>query len=306
MYDLVIIGGGPAGVAAGIYAARKKIRTVIVTDTFGGQSLVSADIRNWIGQRSISGLELGKMLENHLRAQKDIEIIDGDLAKKIEKVAVGFQVFMESGKILESKTVLIATGSRYRKLGVPGEDKFEGRGISNCSTCDAPLFSGKNVAVIGGGNSGLEAVVDLIPYANKIYLIHRGEVLKGDAVTQEKIKVEPKVEVILNAQTQEIFGNDFIEGIRYLDKKTNEQKELKVDGVFVKIGLMPRSDLVKDLVELNKWGEIIIDHRTQRTSAAGIWAAGDVTDVLYKQNNISVGDAIKAVLNIYGFLSSGE
>jgi len=306
MYDLVIIGGGPAGVGAGIYAARKKIKTALVTDFFGGQSLVSADIQNWIGTKSISGLDLARMLEAHLRAQKGIEIVEGDRVVKIEKIKSGFRVIMESGKIVETKTILVATGSRYRKLGIPGEEKFEGRGISNCSTCDAPLFAGKRVAVIGGGNSGLEAVVDLIPYASKIYLIHRGEALKGDAVTQEKIKAEPKVEVILNAQTQEIFGNDFIEGIRYLDKKTNEQKELKVDGVFVKIGLVPQSDLVKDLVNLNEWGEIIVDHKTQRTSADGIWAAGDVTDVLYKQNNISVGDAIKAVLNIYSFLSSGN
>jgi alkyl hydroperoxide reductase subunit F len=158
------------------------------------------------------------------------------------------------------------------------------------------------VAVIGGGNSGLEAVIDLFPYATKIYLLHRGEGLKGDPVTQEKIKKDPKLTIILNAETQEILGKNAVEGLRYKDKKTDEVKELRLQGVFVKVGLVPNSDFVKDLVQLNQWGEIIVDHKTQRASLEGVWAAGDVSDVLYKQNNISVGDAIKAVLNIYDYL----
>lgn len=704
VYDLIIIGGGPAGAAAGVYAARKKIKVLLITKEFGGQSLVSDNIENWIGVKKITGFELAQMLEGHLRAQEDLEVIDGETVSKVEKSgeasgAVKFKVTTESGKIYETKTVLLAAGSRRRKLGVPGEDKFEGRGVAYCSTClppteaivansslrsiaeiergqpvlthdgtfrgvaetmtrdydgelveirtrmfsepvqltpnhpvlatmitkgngnaywrdfsiappvwlradqlttqhsllyprilthrdvdkisisdflavpvkdgmatynrrsptsvavpnkipvngafmrlagyfiaegsitstginfyfskkerefaqdvadmamqlfqlkahmkiegsvlrvhlyseiirdlfellfgkyahnrklphwmvllpqkklaelikgiyrgdgckrkkdfcivtnsrgltyqlrdillrlgivpsiqrrskeklnkhpgkigdriirfnhdkyhiiiggsslkrmgevvdishekvknrnricrhfwiddrylylpvriikrrlysgkvhnlvvenngtyvaknfivhncDAPVFKDKVVAVIGGGNSGLEAVVDLFPYANKIYLIHRGDTLKGDPITQEEVKKNPKVEIILNAETQEIIGDKVVEKLSYKDKKTGETKELEVQGVFIEIGSVPNSEIVKDLVELNEYGEVIVDHKTQATSEKGIWAAGDITDVLYKQNNISAGDAVKAVLNIYDYLKS--
>ncbi|MEK9194411.1 MAG: FAD-dependent oxidoreductase, partial [Patescibacteria group bacterium] len=278
-YDLVIIGGGPAGVSAGVYAARKKIKTVLITDNFGGQSLVSADIQNWIGTKSVSGFDLAKMFEEHLRIQEDIEIVEGDKISKISKTKSGFELKTENGKTLESKTVLVTTGSRYKKLNVPGERDFEGKGISNCSTCDAPVFKGKDVAVIGGGNSGLEAVLDLIPYANKIYLFHRRESLKGDSLTQEKIKANPKVQIILNSETKEFFGGDLLGGLRYLDNKSGKPEELKVEGAFVKVGLVPNTDFVKDLVKLGKWGEIVVDHKTQKSSLEGIWAAGDASDV---------------------------
>ncbi len=302
MYDLVIIGGGPAGVAAGVYAARKKIKILLIADSFGGQSLVSADIQNWIGTKSISGFDLAKNLEEHLRIHPDVEIWDSDRAAKIEKAEAGFEIKTEQGKDLETKTILLATGSNRRRLNVPGEKKFEGHGVVYCSTCDAPLFKDKVVAVVGGGNAGLEAVIDLFPYASKIYLLQHGAALKGDQETQEKVKANPKVEIILNAETEEIFGRDNVEGLRYLDKAGHGKKELKLDGVFVEIGIVPASDLIKDLVRLNQAGEVIVDHKTQATSLPGIWAAGDVTDVLYKQNNISAGDAIKAVLNIYDYL----
>lgn len=302
IYDLVIVGGGPAGVAAGVYAARKKIKTALITDSFGGQSLVSDDIENWIGTKSVSGFDLAKMFEEHLRSQEDIEVRDGDLVSKIEKAAVGFKITTEGGEIFETKTVLLTAGSRRRKLGVAGEDKFEGKGVQYCSTCDAPIFKDKVVAVAGGGNSGLEAVIDLLPYASKIYLLHRKEALKGDAVTQEKIRQESKVEIILNAEIQEILGEKIVSALTYKDKSSETIKRLSVQGVFVEIGSVPNSDLVKELVKTNNYGEVIVDHRTQATSNSGIWAAGDVTDVLYKQNNISAGDAIKAVLNIYDYL----
>ena len=326
MHDLIIVGGGPAGVAAGIYAARKKIKTLLVTDHFGGQSLISADVQNWIGIKSISGYDLGKMMEEHLKAQEGIEIAEGDLVTKISPTLpaeasvkagspigpispispIGFRVETKNGKALETKTILMAAGSRRRKLSVPGEDKFTGKGVVYCSTCDAPLFQDKVTAVIGGGNAGFEAVIDLLPYAKKIYLLERSERLKGDPLTQEKIKSNPKVEVILNAKTTEIFGappaGGFVTGLKYMDLRSR-YIELKVDGVFVEIGELPNSDVVKDLVQLNKAGEIIVDHKTQKTSQEGIWAAGDVCDVLYKQNNISMGDAVKAVLNIYEYLN---
>lgn len=299
-YDLLIIGGGPGGVAAGVYAARKKIKTALVTDAFGGQSLVSDDIQNWIGVKSISGFDLAKALEDHLRAQESIDILDGDLVKKIEKMeGGGFRATTDAGKVVEARYLLVASGSRRKKLKVPGEEKFSGKGVAYCSTCDAPLFNGKTVAVVGGGNAGLEAVIDLLPYATKIYLIVRSGAPKGDPVTEEKVRQSSKVDIIVNANTKEITGDGFVTGFAYEDKTTGETKTLPVQGVFVEVGAVPNSEIVKDFVVLNEAGEIIIDHKTQRTSDPSIWAIGDVSDVLYKQNNISAGDAVKAVLNIY-------
>jgi alkyl hydroperoxide reductase subunit AhpF len=301
MYDLIIIGGGPGGVAAGIYAARKKIKTLLITDAFGGQSLVSSDIQNWVGTKSISGFDLAKSLEEHLRAQEDIEIVDGDIVTGISKASDGggFKLATRDGKSYTTKYVLIASGSSRTKLNVPGEKEFDGKGVVYCSTCDAPLFKGKTVAVVGGGNSALEAVIDLLPYASKIYLLIRGDALKGDPVTQEKVKTHPNVEIVFGAVVQEILGDGFVKTMRYMDKKKQTIKDLPLDGVFVEIGLTPNSAFVKDMVNLDERGEIVVDHKTQETSCPGIWAVGDVSDVLYKQNNISVGDGVKAVLNIY-------
>ena len=307
IYDLVIVGGGPGGVAAGVYAARKKLNVVLITDTFGGQSLVSAGVENWIGTKSVSGFELGKMLEEHLRAQKGVEILDGNLVQKIEVKSDGsFKLQTDQGKILEAKTVLLVSGSRRKKLGVPGEDKFEGRGVAYCSICDAPIFEGKQVAVVGGGNAGLEAVIDLLPYAKEIYLIHRGEALKGDPATQEKIRTNSKVQIILNAETQEISGDDTVASLLYKNKASGGINKLEVQGVFVEVGILPNSEIVKDLVKLNERKEVVVDSKTQQTSRKGIWAAGDITDCFYRQNNISVGDAIKAVLNIHDYLQKSS
>lgn len=327
MYDLIIVGGGPAGVSAGIYASRKKIKILLITDKFGGQSVVAADIQNWIGTKSISGIDLAKNLEEHLRGQEGIEILEGDLVEKIKKNMgtsdvpnirnlnfrtsevhklksddKGFKIITKNGKNFETKTVLIASGSRRRRLGVPGEDKLDGKGVSWCSTCDAPLFKGKDAAVIGVGNAGLEAARDLLSYAAKVYLINRTNEVKGDAATFEKIGKNPKVEVIMMAEIQEILGDKFVSGLKYLDKNTGEVKELKLGGVFVQIGSVPNVEFLGDLAEKNQWNEIAVNCVTQETSQPGIWAAGDATSGLYKQNNISAGDAIKAVLNIHEFL----
>lgn len=302
MYDVIIVGGGPAAVGAAIYAARKKLKTVVVAGEFGGQSAVSASIENWIGETVISGFDLAQKLEKHLKAQKEIEIISPDLVKTVTEIPGGFRVEAESGKSYEAKTVIVASGSRRRRLNVSGEAKFEGKGVVFCSTCDAPLFPDKTVAVVGGGNAGLEAVVDLYPYAKKIYLIVRGDSLKGDQITQDEVRQNPKVEIVCNAVPEEILGGDFVTGLKYKDIKTAETKELAVDGVFVEIGAVPNSEIVKGLVEINPAGEIIIDHRTGKTSKPGVFAAGDVTDEVYKQNNISVGDAVKAALSAYNYL----
>lgn len=302
MYDLIIIGGGPAGAAAGVYGGRKKLKTLFITDSFGGQSLVSDDIQNWIGDESISGLTLAKKLEAHVKTQHEDVEIEKALVTKIEKTNGIFSVGTNKGKTHEAKTIFLAIGSKRRKLDIPGEKEFEGKGVFYCSICDAPLMKGKVAAVIGGGNSALEAVVDLIPYAEKIYLVHRRDEFRGDPITQEKIQKSDKVEMVLNASIAEIRGNKVVESILYENIKTKEKKELKLDGVFVEVGAIPNSEIVKDLVELNEKGEVVVDHKTQRTSEVGIWAAGDVTDVLYKQNNISAGDAVKAALNIYDYL----
>ncbi len=292
--------------AAGVYAARKKIRTLLIADSFGGQSLVSSDVQNWIGTKSVSGFGLAQMLEGHLRNyEKDIDIWDGDLVTKIGSPAgggKGFSVATKKGKKTETRALLVASGSRRRRLGVPGEDKFDGKGLAWCATCDAPLFQDKVVAVIGGGNAGLEAALTLNSYAKKLYLVQRSDRLKGDAITQEKVKSLKKMTVLFNSVTEEILGDQMLTGLRYKDVKSGKSKTLKLGGVFVEIGSVPNNDFVKHLVEVNDYNEIIVDHKTQKTSADGIWAAGDVSDVLYKQNNVSVGDAVKAVLNIFDYL----
>lgn len=308
MYDLIIVGGGPGGIAAGVYAARKKIKTFLITDSFGGQSAVSGDVQNWIGVKSISGYDLAKSLEEHLRAQTDIDIVDDDLVTGVKKNDTatsdgrrdgGFSLTTRNGKTYEAKYILLASGSRRKKLGVPGEKEFDGKGVVYCSTCDAPLFKDKVTAVVGGGNSALESVMDLFAYASKIYLVVRSEVLKGDPVSQDKVKNNPKVAILWNTVVEEIKGKDFVTGVHIKNAKTGEARDLPLDGVFVEVGLLPNSDFVKDLVKLDDYGHVMIDARTQATSCAGIWAVGDVTDGLYRQNNISAGDAVKAVLNIY-------
>ncbi|MBI3685181.1 FAD-dependent oxidoreductase [Candidatus Azambacteria bacterium] len=302
MYDIVIIGGGPAGCAAGVYAARKKLKALLLTETFGGQSIVSDDIQNWVGAKSISGFDLAKNLEEHVRAQEGIEIKVPEKGAAVKEIKGGFEVTSDKGATYQTKTVLIASGGRRRKLGVPGEEKFNGKGVAYCSTCDAPLFKGKTVVVVGGGNAGLEAAVDLLPYAAKIYLLEFGSALKGDPVTQAELKKSPMVTIITNAQTKEVMGDKFVSGLKYSDRSTNEEKTLEVGGIFVEIGSIPNSEMVKGLVEMNPIGEILVDHKHSSTSKVGIWAAGDVTDDPYKQNNISAGDAVKATLSIYNYL----
>lgn len=303
MYDVVIVGGGPAAAGAAVYVARKKLKTLLITGEFGGQSIVSADIHNWIGTKSISGLDLAKNLEAHIRNYpEEVEIKTSELATKISKKESGFLLETNKGGAYETRAVIVASGARRRKLGIPGEKEFDGKGVAYCSTCDAPLFGGKDVAVVGGGNAGLEAVIDLVPYAAKIYLLEYGNALRGDPVSQEQIKRSGKVEILLNAETKKVEGETFVTGLVYKDRVSGEEKTLSVGGVFVEIGSVPNSEFVKDLVELNKAGEVVIDHKTAATSCEGIWAAGDVTDEMYKQNNISVGDGVKAALSAYNYL----
>jgi alkyl hydroperoxide reductase subunit F len=308
IYDTIILGGGPAAVGAAVYAARKQLQSLLVAESIGGQSIVSADIQNWIGDSHLSGFELAKKFETHLKSYP--EVLQLKIGATIKSVAIvscsedrlcDFQVTTEEGAEYRSKSLIICTGAARRKLGVPGEAEFNGRGVAYCSTCDAPLFKNKIVAVIGGGNAGLEAVQDLLTYATKIYLLETGPVLRGDPVTQVAIKNQPKVEIIYNATVQEIMGDKLVTGLNYTDAVVGA-KNLEVQGVFVEIGSQPNSSLVKDLVELDPFGQIITDMKYATTSHPGIFAAGDVTNDPFKQNNISAGDGVRAALSAYDYL----
>jgi len=307
MYDVIIIGGGPGGIAAGVYAARKQLKTLFLTESFQSQSTVSASIENWIGTVSLSGWEFGQSLEKHLRAQEGIEILTGTKASGVTKRDEGgYRVATEKGDTYETKTVIIASGGRHRHLGVPGEEKFNGKGVVYCSTCDAPFFRDKKVVVVGGGNAGLEAVEDLLPYASEILLIVRSGELKGDQVTQDTVLASPKVTVMYKQLTQEILGENKVEGVRLKHADTGEEQTIPLDGVFVEIGMIPNTEFVKDLLELNERGEIMIDGRTTGTSASGIFATGDATDMPFKQNNISAGYGVVAALSAYDYIRKGR
>jgi alkyl hydroperoxide reductase subunit F len=274
----------------------------MITESIGGQSSVSASVENWIGTISIPGWELAQSLEKHLRAQEGIEIRTGELATSVKDDRGQFLVESSSGETYQTKTIIIASGGRHRSLDVPGEEKFRGKGVVYCSTCDAPFFRGKKVVVVGGGNSGLEAVEDLLPYAREIVLMVRSGELKGDAITREKILADSRVSVVYFGLTKEIIGEDVVTGLRYKDAQTEEEKSIESDGVFVEIGMIPNSDFLAGLVERNERGEVMLDHRTKATSRVGIFATGDVTDAPYKQNNISAGDGVVAALSAYDYI----
>ncbi len=306
MYDTVIIGGGPAAVAAGVYAARKQLVTALFANQIGGQSVVSDGIENWIGESHISGPALALKLKKHLEAQKDaIDLFIGTAVDVVTKNDDGTFAVVAGDKRYVTKTVIVATGGRHRRMNVPGEADFEGRGVAFCATCDAPFFRDKPVAVVGGGNSGLEAVVDLMAYATKIYLVARKasqEELRGDPVTQSKILASDKVTIIYGSEATAVHGDTMVTGLTYKNLATGEEQRVDVNGVFVEIGSVPNSEIVGDLVEKDEWNNIIVDPVTQSTTCAGIFAAGDVTNAMYRQNNIAAGDAVKALLSAYDYV----
>ena len=322
-YDLIIIGGGPAGSAAAVYAARKRLKTLFITSEWGGQSVVSEQIFNWIGTPMISGNDLAKNLKKHVMANaipessnSTIEVKDG--MKVTAKTDIGLlqngtptdvkptpvtgnllSVKTESGQEFETKTILITTGSSHRKLEAKNVDKLEHKGLTYCASCDGPLFSDMDVAVIGGGNAAFESAAQLMAYCKSVTIINRSNTFRADEITVEKVLKNPKITSIKNADILEIEGDKFVEGLIYQDKITNVQKELKVSGIFVEIGQIPNTDFAKGLVPLDEIGRIKIDARSQKTEFLGIWAAGDCTNILYHQNNIAAGDAVKALEDIY-------
>lgn len=303
MYDLAIIGGGPAGVAAGVYASRKKLKTVFIAEEFGGQSNVSDGIENWIGTIKISGADLAKSLEEHLMAYAGdiVDVKKGERAENIEKIDGGFKV--TTGKdTYETKTVLIATGSHRRKLDVPGADTFEHKGLTYCATCDGPVFADQDVVVVGGGNAGFESAAQLLAYCKSVTLLHRRDEFRADPVTVKKVLEHPNMSAITSAEPTEVIGDKFVTGLKYKDTKTGEEKTLDVTGIFVEIGSIPTTGYAKDVVELDEYNQVKVDPMNQQTSTEGIWAAGDCTNGLYHQNNIAAGDAVKALEDIYVYL----
>lgn len=299
-YDLIIIGGGPAGVSAGVYAARKKLKTLLVAPEIGGQSVVSEGIENWIGTIKISGSDLAKNFKEHLLAYADdsVTLKEGEGAQDIKKVEGGFSVTTDSGEYT-AKTVLITTGSTRRKLEIPGAEQFDNKGLTYCASCDGPLFAGQDVVVIGGGNAALETSAQLLAYCKSVTLLNRSDILKGDEITIEKLSQKPNFKIKKNAVPKEIKGEMLVKSIVYTDKITGEDHELVVAGIFVEIGLIPTTYFAKNILELNKIGQIPTDPKTQQTAVKGMWAAGDCTDGLYHQNNIASGDAVKALEDIY-------
>lgn len=302
IYDLIIIGADSAGLSAGIYAGRKKMNVLILAKAVGGQSIFTDSIENYPGYLKISGPELILKLKKQVE-KFEVPIKAGEEVNSILEDKNIFKIKTDKEEY-ETKSVIIASGKNWKSLNVPGEKKFTGKGVSVCAICDAPFYDNKRVAIIGGGNSAFESVSDLSKYASKIYMIHHSEKFKGDKEIYEKLQQNDKIEFLTMAETKEIKGGDFVEGLVYEDLKSKENKEIKVDGVFVNIGQTPNSQFVENLLELNENKEIIIDHKTNQTSVAGIYAAGDVTDVKYKQIVIAAGEGAKALLSVYGYLTT--
>ena len=299
MYDLAILGGGPAGVSAGVYAGRKQLKTVLLTCDFGGQSMISPDIRNWIGSISIPGFQLAQNFEKHVREYTNcVDIQEHEYISNIEKTDEGFLIKTEKGNEYNAKTVLYTLGADRRKLsGVKGAEEYEHKGITYCASCDGPFFADKHIVVIGGGNAGLETAAQLLEYTKSVTILNRGEKYKADAVTVDKVLSHKNAKGILNAEICEVYGNQLVQGIKYKDENGDVQ-DIECEGVFVEIGIIPNNTQI-DFVKKDNYNRIIVDPKTQRTSAVGVWAAGDVTDALYHQNNIASGDGVKALEDIY-------
>lgn len=300
MYDLIIVGAGPAGITAGIYAARKRMNFLIITKDIGGQARLSSDIENYIGYQFITGYELAQKFKEHLE-KFEIDLKEDETVNLVERENNIIKINTDKGEY-NSKTVIIATGRIPRKLNVKGEDEFKNRGVTYCATCDAPLFADLDVAVIGGGNSALDATLQLIKIARKIYLIDVAEKLRADPVMVEKAKESGKVTIYNKTYLKEICGDNFVKEIKI--EKEGVIENLPVEGVFIEIGSQPVSDFVKD-VEKNKYGEIIVNCKCE-TNIPGIFAAGDVTDVYAKQIIVACGEGAKATLAAFEYLNKME
>lgn len=298
-YDVLVIGGGPAGASAAIYAARKGIRTGMIANRFGGQVRDTVGIENFISVKYTEGQKLSQSLEEHVKAY-DVDIMNLVRAKKIQKKEL-IEVELDNGAIIKGKTVILSTGARWRNIGVPGEAEFKNKGVAYCPHCDGPLYKGKDVAVIGGGNSGIEAAIDLAGIVNHVTVLEFMPQLKADTILQERLYSLKNVTVVTNVLTKEITGNDKVDGITYLDRDSGEEHHINLQGVFVQIGLVANTEWVGDTVNRNRIGEILVD-RHNGTNVPGIFAAGDCTDSPYKQIIISMGDGANAALSAFDYL----
>ena len=298
-YDVLVVGGGPAGSSAAIYAARKGIRTGIVAERFGGQVLDTMSIENFITVKETEGPKLVASLEEHVK-EYNIDVMNLQKATKIAKNDL-FELELENGATLKSKSVIISTGARWRNVNVPGEQEFKNKGVAYCAHCDGPLFEGKDVAVIGGGNSGIEAAIDLAGIVKHVTVLEFNDTLKADEVLQQRAYSLPNVTIITNAQTTEITGDDNVNGITYVERDTNEEKHIALQGVFVQIGLVPNTEFLADVVARTPMGEIIVDKHGQ-TNVPGLFAAGDCADTAYKQIIVSMGSGATASLGAFDYL----
>lgn len=298
-YDVLVVGGGPAGASAAIYAARKGIRTGIISERLGGQVNDTAGIENFITVTRTEGPKFVANLEEHVK-DYDIDVMNLQRAKRLEKKDL-IEIELENGAVLKGKSVILSTGARWRNIGVPGEAEFRNKGVAYCPHCDGPLFEGKHVAVIGGGNSGVEAAIDLAGIVQHVTVLEFASELKADSVLQDRLHSLPNVTVVKNAQTKEITGTDNVNGITYTERDTGIEQHIELSGVFVQIGLVPNTDWLGDTVERNKFGEIIVDKRGA-TNTPGVYAAGDCTDAPNKQIIISMGSGANAALGSFDYL----
>jgi NADH-dependent peroxiredoxin subunit F len=298
-FDVLVVGGGPAGASAAIYAARKGIRTGIVADRFGGQILDTATIENFISVNRTEGPRLAANLEEHVK-EYEVDVMNLQRAKRLEKKDL-IEIELENGAVLKSKSVILSTGARWRDIGVPGEAEFRNKGVAYCPHCDGPLFEGKEIAVVGGGNSGIEAAIDLAGIVKHVTVLEFASELKADSVLQDRLNSLPNVTVLKNVQTKEITGTDSVNGVTYIDRETNEEHHIELAGIFIQIGLVPNTDWLGDSVERNKFGEIIVDKRGA-TNVPGVFAAGDCSDSAHKQIIISMGSGATAALSAFDYL----
>jgi alkyl hydroperoxide reductase subunit F len=298
-YDVLVVGGGPAGASAAVYAARKGIRTAIVAERFGGQVMDTMGIENLIGTKYTEGPKLVASLEEHVK-EYSVDIHNLQRAKSITRNNL-VEVELESGARLKSKTVILATGARWRNLGVPGEDRFKNKGVAYCPHCDGPLFKGKHVAVIGGGNSGVEAAIDLAGVVGHVTVFEFMPTMKADAVLQARLRSLPNVSIHTNVQVREITGTDRVSGITYTERDTGHDQHIELEGVFIQIGLVPNTDWIGDSLERTRFGEIVVDHHGA-TDMPGVFAAGDCTNTPYKQIIISMGSGATAALGAFDYM----
>jgi len=300
-YDSLIIGGGPAGASAAIYSARKGIRTGVVAQKFGGQVADTVGIENFISIKETEGPKLVMALEQHVK-EYEVDVMNLQTAKSLNKTGDEIAITLENGAVLKSKTVILSTGARWREMNVPGEQEYRGKGVAYCPHCDGPLYKGKRVAVIGGGNSGVEAAIDLAGIVSHVTLVEFDTKLRADAILQKKMHSMPNVTVITNALSKEVLGADGkVTTLRYEDRANNQMHDIALEGIFVQIGLLPNTDWLKGVIDLSPRGEVIIDQKGE-TSMPGVFAAGDCTTVPYKQIIIAMGEGAKASLSAFDYL----